>query len=108
MTLLFSPSQRARTTSKRYNEPMYAFLDASAWPSVGRVREFWEGWFSQYDDVKKPAKDLIARFGSLRAILDAPIEELQAIKGIGPVTSVGQGAGHLLQRTSQAHEVDVK
>lgn len=37
-------------------------------------------------DVKQPAKALIARFGNLRGILDAPIEELRAIPGIGKVT----------------------
>jgi DNA repair protein RadC len=36
-------------------------------------------------DVKQPAKALIARFGNLRAILDAPIEELQTVSGIGAV-----------------------
>ena len=39
-------------------------------------------------DVKQPAKALMARFGSLRGILDAPIEEVQAVPGIGPVTPV--------------------
>ena len=39
-------------------------------------------------DVKQPAKALIARFGNLRNILDAPIEELRAISGIGSVTPV--------------------
>lgn len=39
-------------------------------------------------DVKQPAKALIARFGNLRGILDAPIEELQAVKGIGTVAPV--------------------
>jgi DNA repair protein RadC len=39
-------------------------------------------------DVKQPAKALIARFGNLRAILDAPIEELQVVKGLGSVTPV--------------------
>jgi len=39
-------------------------------------------------DVKQPAKALIARFGNLRGILDAPIEELCAISGIGKVTPV--------------------
>ncbi|HXH09457.1 MAG TPA: UPF0758 domain-containing protein [Alphaproteobacteria bacterium] len=38
-------------------------------------------------DVKDSAKDLIARFGSLRGILDAPIEELQTVKGIGSVST---------------------
>jgi len=39
-------------------------------------------------DVKQPAKALIARFGNLRGILDAPIEELSAVSGIGSVTPV--------------------
>jgi DNA repair protein RadC len=39
-------------------------------------------------DVKQPAKALIARFGNLRGILDAPLEELQAVKGIGTVAPI--------------------
>lgn len=39
-------------------------------------------------DVKQPAKALIARFGDLRGILDAPIEDLRAVPGIGNVTPV--------------------
>lgn len=39
-------------------------------------------------DVKQPAKALIARFGNLRGILDAPIEELRRVPGIGSVTPV--------------------
>ena len=39
-------------------------------------------------DVKQPAKALIARFGDLRGILDAPIEQLCAVSGIGSVTPV--------------------
>jgi len=39
-------------------------------------------------DVKQPAKGLIERFGDLRGILDAPLEELRAIPGIGKVTPV--------------------
>ena len=62
MTRLFNSGQRTLTTSRTYNEPMYKFLDTSAWPSVDRVREFWEGWFSLYDDAKKPG--LAARFQS--------------------------------------------
>jgi DNA repair protein RadC len=39
-------------------------------------------------DVKQPAKALIARFGNLRGILDAPIEELRAVPGVGTVTPI--------------------
>ena len=39
-------------------------------------------------DVKQPAKELIARFGDLRGILDAPVAELSKVKGIGSVTPV--------------------
>ncbi|MCH7577799.1 MAG: hypothetical protein IH822_08385, partial [Chloroflexi bacterium] len=62
MMRLFSSYERTRTSSRRYNEPIYSFLDASAWPSIARIREFWEGWFSQYDEDKKPA--LAGRFQS--------------------------------------------
>lgn len=39
-------------------------------------------------DVKQPAKALLARFGTVRAVLDAPLEELAATSGIGSVTPV--------------------
>ena len=39
-------------------------------------------------DLKQPAKALIAQFGNFRGILDAPIEELRAVSGIGSVTPV--------------------
>ena len=39
-------------------------------------------------DVKKPAKALLKRFGNLRGILDAPVEELRSLKGIGEITPV--------------------
>jgi len=61
-TRLFSSGARTRTSSRRYNEPTYSFLNTSGWPSVARVREFWEGWFAHYDEDKKPA--LAARFQS--------------------------------------------
>jgi len=39
-------------------------------------------------DVKQAAKALIARFGNLRGILDASLEDLQQVKGIGSVAPV--------------------
>jgi len=39
-------------------------------------------------DDKGPAKALINRFGNVRGILDAPVEELRQIKGIGSVAPV--------------------
>ena len=39
-------------------------------------------------DVKQPAKALIERFGNLRGILDASLEELRGVAGIGSVAPV--------------------
>ena len=40
-------------------------------------------------DVKQPAKRLLAQFGGLRAVLDAPLDELTAVRGVGPVAATG-------------------
>ncbi len=63
MTSLFSAGKRTRTSGSRYNESFYSFLNTSGWPSVKRVRDFWEGWFTQYPEDKKAA--VAARFRSL-------------------------------------------
>jgi len=60
-------------------------------------------------DVKEPAKALIARFGNLRGILDAPLEELESIKGIGKVTPVAlriirEAASLYLQQTAEQRD----
>src|SRR5436305_959577 len=39
-------------------------------------------------DLKSCAKVLLERFGSVRAVLDAPIAELQQVRGIGEVAPV--------------------
>ena len=60
-------------------------------------------------DVKQQAKALIARFGNLRGILDAPIEELRAVKGIGEVAPIAfhiikDAATLYLQQSSEGRE----
>lgn len=60
-------------------------------------------------DVKQPAKALIARFGNLRGILDAPMEELRTIPGIGRVTPVAlqiikAAATLYLQESGEGHD----
>jgi len=70
---LFDERTRSRTSPRRYNEPMYSFLSTSGWPSIERVRDFWENWFRQYPDEKKAG--LAARFrshdhGHLSAMLE--------------------------------------
>ena len=39
-------------------------------------------------DVKPQAKMLLERFGSLRGILDAPVSELQSVKGVGEISAI--------------------
>ncbi len=39
-------------------------------------------------DVKQQAKRLIEQFGNLRGILDAPLEELRKVEGIGSVSPI--------------------
>lgn len=57
-------------------------------------------------DVKQPANALIAKFGDLRGILDAPLEELRQVGGIGSVTPVAlriirEAANLYLQQTAE-------
>jgi DNA repair protein RadC len=60
-------------------------------------------------DVKQPAKALIKKFGDLRGILDAPLEEVQQVSGIGSVTPVAlriirETANLYLQQTAEQAE----
>lgn len=61
-------------------------------------------------DVKQPAKRLIQKFSNLRGILDAPLEELQKVEGIGSVTPIAlkivrEAANLYLQQTAEGQEV---
>src|SRR3990172_8205135 len=44
---------------------------------------------SPRQDCKQPAKDAIRKLKTLRGVLEAPLEELQEIKGIGPHNAFG-------------------
>ena len=58
-------------------------------------------------DVKPHAKELIAKFRNLKGILDAPVEELQSVHGLGTVAPVAlkiirEAATVYLQQTAEA------
>lgn len=60
-------------------------------------------------DVKQPAKALIAHFGNLRGILDAPLEELREVSGIGTVAPIAlriirSAAAMYLQQSAEGAE----
>lgn len=57
-------------------------------------------------DVKPSAKEAIKRFGTFQGVIDAPIEELRQIPGIGEVTPIAirfirEAANRYLQEKSQ-------
>jgi DNA repair protein RadC len=39
-------------------------------------------------DVKVPAKALVAKFGNVRGVLDAPVSDLETVPGLGSVTPI--------------------
>jgi DNA repair protein RadC len=60
-------------------------------------------------DVKPQANALLARFGNVRGVLDAPLEDLQAAPGIGAVTAtalriIREVASLYLQQTAEQYD----
>ena len=49
-------------------------------------------------DCKERARALLMRFGSLHAVLEAPIEELQKVRGIGPKNAIALKFVHAVAR----------
>jgi DNA repair protein RadC len=48
-------------------------------------------------DVKPPARALLARYGTLRGVLDAPLHELRTVPGLGEAASI---ALHVIRDTA--------
>ncbi|WP_211254074.1 RadC family protein [Paraburkholderia nodosa] len=59
-------------------------------------------------DVFEVARTLLAQFGSLRAMLDAPHEEFEALRGIGPAKAAMLQAVTELARRALAQALDDK
>ena len=56
-------------------------------------------------DCKQQAKEAIRKFKTLRDVLEAPIEELQEIKGIGPHNVFGIKLVHEVARESLKEKI---
>jgi len=75
------------------------------------VIELMLNWLVPRRDVKPIAKQLMREFGSLRDVLDASVDELREVEGIGPQSACGikvQRAivEHYLQQRSMDEPVD--
>ena len=60
-------------------------------------------------DVKEPAKALIKRFGNLKGILDAPLEQIRKVEGIGEVAPIAlriirEAATLYLQQSAESRD----
>lgn len=60
--MLFDLIQRTYFGPARFSESQFAFLNRSARPAVGRIRDFFESWFSRYPEIAR--SDLRGRFRS--------------------------------------------
>ncbi|WOO41073.1 JAB domain-containing protein [Rubellicoccus peritrichatus] len=102
------PKRQSSSKSSRAGEASAGFDAANANSGAGhrsRLRARFEKskflGFSEHEivellltlciprtDVKQPAKALLAKYGSLRRILDAPADGLREVSGIGSVTPI--------------------
>jgi DNA repair protein RadC len=65
-------------------------------------------FIARQKDMKPVAKELVARFGSFKNVLDASLQELEDVNNVGPaavalIHFVKQAAARYLQQTSRTH-----
>jgi DNA repair protein RadC len=65
-------------------------------------------FIARQKDIKPVAKELVARLGSFKNVLDASPQELEAVDGVGPTAAalihfIKQAAARYLQQTSRTH-----
>jgi DNA repair protein RadC len=59
-------------------------------------------------DCKQAAKNLVSKFGNLKKVLDASNDELQQVKGVGPVNSIGIQLFKALSKRYAKENVKIK
>lgn len=68
---------RARLRDRFLERGLEGFTD-------GEVLELLLSFGTPRTDCKQPARDALARFGSFAGVLEAPVEQLTRVQGIGP------------------------
>lgn len=71
---------RARLRDRYLERGLAGFTDAE-------ILELLLSFGTPRTDCKEPARELLAKFGDLAAVLEAPIVQLQEIRGVGPKNS---------------------
>lgn len=84
---------RARLRDKFLDTGLDGFTDAE-------VLELLLTFGTPRSDCKEQARELLAAFGSFVAVLEAPIKQLQEVKGVGPKNSI---ALHVVQSVARRY-----